>query len=298
MIFDLLKNFKEIYLTEADEFNLIKSSASCYMPQPYLISNAKSNKIGWLVSSIHGRSIISSYDGKYYTILKGIGLTYTNKSFVNISEFKYGHIWGALSKKDAIREFEVGNSYKELGGNSAHYDYVIKINSPITNNLVGLKKITPFLLQYRIECPIRVSDFGLNDKRTMVNYLKNVFNNDNPLYLNFTKKCLDNLTILHNNSFFYNALNVYNTTLIGEFVDFESSFSKSLYCPKEGFSIYQNLIAREIINLLQVVTVFADLVGEKINHKVLNKEIKHRYIDNLLNNELKKYHSKLYQLIS
>jgi hypothetical protein len=250
------------------------------------------------VSAVHGRSIIASSDNNEYVILKGSGLSYTLRSYVNISEYKYGHIWGHLQKSNGIREYKLGNLFSNLGGIGPKYEALIRINDYNQNNLVGLKRLTPYILQYKIKCPIRISDIGLYDRTEIVRFLEE--NNaiaQNTFHLYFANICIDNLLILHNNNFFYNSLSIYNTSLLGEFVDFESSFTRDYFCPKEGFKDYESLMAREIINLFQVITVFADILNEKINYKELNYLFKCQYCDKLKNVSQKKYIHKFYQLI-
>jgi hypothetical protein len=261
-------------------------------------THSKNQVKGWLVSAVHGRSVIASSDNNEYIILKGSGLSYTLKQYINISEYKFGHIWGYLSKGDGEREFKLGNLFSKLGGIGPKYEALIRIDDFNQNNMVGLNTIKPYLLQYKVKCPIRVSDIGLYDKKEIIKFLeqRNAIHH-NSFHLYFANICIANLLILHNNNFFYNSLSIYNTSLLGEFVDFETSFTKDLFCPKEGFEEYESLVAREIINLYQVITVFADVLNERINFNVLNKSLKNNYWDKLKNDALKKYANKFQQLI-
>jgi hypothetical protein len=297
---ELTRLFKTIILNESTDFKIIESVDSSIKPYPYLLNKTQGKKQieGWLVSAVHGRSIIASADNNEYTILKGSGLSYTLRQYVNISEYKYGHIWGHLSKCNGIREYKLGNLFSKLGGIGPKYEALIRIDDYNQKNLVGLNKLIPYLLQYKIKCPIRISDIGLYDRKEIIRFLEE--NNaiaQNTFHLYFANICIDNLLILHNNNFFYNSLSIYNTSLLGEFVDFESSFTMDYFCPKEGFKDYESLMNREIINLFQVITVFADILNEKINYKELNYLFRFKYCDKLKNVSQKKYIHKFHQLI-
>lgn len=297
---DLTRYFKKIYLCKSEDFTQLKSSDFMFDSYPYLVSktDCSNQRSGWLVSAVHGRSVIVSASEEEYVILKGAGLTYTSKQYINISEYKYNHIWGHFSKEGCLKEFKLGSMFSKLGGVGPKYEGVFRINDFTQEKLVGLKKITPYLLQYRVRCPIRVSDLGLFDKKVIKEYLsRNNAVYGNTFHLYFAKNCIHNLLTLHNHSFFYNSLNIYNTTLLGEFVDFESSFTKECFCPDEGFSEYESLMAREIINLLQVIAVFADVLGEEVRVKELNAIIECDYWNQVESPSIRKYRYKFHQLI-
>ncbi|WP_395803924.1 hypothetical protein [Daejeonella sp.] len=291
---DLTNYLKVIPLIRADDYLIVKkSSAYSFDIQPYFVgTNALEPESGFLVSSFHGRSIIKSHDDGYYRVLKGIGFTLFDKPVINICEYLDGHVWGALSRKCALKEFNFGKLAYSKGVYCPIYESVHSLSGSNFSG-VGIKMIKPFILQYRVHSPIRISDSSFIDKKILKKHIKYLYKSNYSIQESFIDKCIENLAILHNNNLFYNALNIFNVCVSGEFLDFENSLSKS----NPDFEVMQKYMPRELINLIFVLHAFASIIDEEFDIKYFKNRIKTNYLDKVDNPIIKKHHNRILELI-
>lgn len=127
---------------------------------PYL-RHPNGDKLMYCVSPIHGRSyLIKQNDKGRFVISKGNGLSYTQFSLLNTKEMG-DDTWGILLRKDAIRDFTLGNEVASLGIKTNKMEYVLELDHEIQLTTGHVLKLV--LLQYNVECPYRISDAPFMD---------------------------------------------------------------------------------------------------------------------------------------
>ena len=101
---------------------------------------------------LHCRSFVVSKTDNRFIVSKGNGLSYTEWTFLNTGELGDDTL-GLLLKKDALRDFHIGNEIASLGIRTNRMEYVLELNTRVT--LPNGNTLKPILLQYDvIESPM------------------------------------------------------------------------------------------------------------------------------------------------
>ena len=143
------------YKARAIEFDLLCSKVNQEEVFPYIRDN-KGDKNLFCISPIHGRSfVIRQKRNGNWIVSKGNGLSYSMHSFVDVSEPDC-YIWGALSKENAIRDYNIGNEVRDLGIKTNLMEAVLELDIQLFDKGTCVR---PCLLQYEVECPYRLCDY-------------------------------------------------------------------------------------------------------------------------------------------
>lgn len=230
------------------------------------------------ISPHHGRSYIVAQDSKSrYIVSKGNGLSYTQYNLLNTGEFGDNTL-GLLLKKDAIRDFNLGQEISSLGIKTNHMEYVLELHTDIT--LSNGHNLRPILLQYSVECPYRICDAAFVRRDILDKYIEKwdqfETHTHDERYLKAAEILVKNLRILHSNNILHNAIHVQNYTWALELLDFELSCSPRYpYDSEEDQKYVKDLFSREIIYTYEVINHIAWYLDEKLNY---------RKIDNIFQN--------------
>ena len=217
------------------------------------------------VSPVHGRSFVLSHNSNGRWIVgKGNGLSYTSHPFILTSSVN-GETWGGLSLDSAVRDFNVGNQVRELGIKTNIMDCVIALDMPI---IVNGESRQSALLQYSVECPYRISDFGFIPKDELKCYLDKWYSAYNELHMYAARVLIQNLRTLHDNNIMHNAMHPQNYTWALELVDFEASRSdKYPYDNADYEACVPMLIEAEVIQVYDIINYVAWCLGEQTNYR-------------------------------
>ena len=266
-----MESFVE-YRASAYEATIITANDDSVPTYTYIKTGNGDLKM-WSVSAQHGRSFIvdKTHDGRYI-ISKGNGLSYTTHTFVNTGEMG-SDTWGLLLKKDAIRDFTLGNEIASLGIKTNEMEYVIELDTLI--NLPNGESIRPILLQYSVECPYRISDAPFIDKSLMdieVAKWRNLTAcKHEKKYQVAAEVLLKNLRTLHDNKILHNAVHEQNFTWALELLDFELACSPTNPYDSEDYQRHvPDLFSREIIQTYQVILYIAGALREDVDYKYLD----------------------------
>lgn len=224
----------------------------------------------YCISPVHGRSFVlgKKKDGRW-VVGKGNGLSYSSHSFLNTG-ISDSYLWGFLPKMNAIRDFEIGIEVSSLGIKTNQMEYVLEIDKPMKNGA-----ITPFLLQYNVECPYRICDYAFMSKSVIGGYLSkwDLMNNHDFIdyHLIAADVLIKNLRIMHDNNIMHNAIHIQNYTWALELVDFEGArTNRNPYSCQEYESHVPNLIQGEIIQTYEIINYIAFCLKESVNFKIVD----------------------------
>ena len=249
-----------------------------------LIRNESGTEIMYGVSPIHGRSFVlqQASDDKWI-IGKGNGLGYSSHPFLNTSHVN-GDTWGALPLENAVRDFNIGNEVASLGIKTNRMEYVLDPEMTIIKN--G-EKTHGALLQYTVECPYRISDFGFIPKHALKKHVSNWEDVHQLKHLYAAEVLSSNLRILHQHHILHNAIHPQNYTWALELLDFEASRSdKYPYNNKEYERFVPLLEEMEIIQTYEIVNYIAWCLSETPDYKELESIFNNNGFEltNILNN--------------
>ncbi|MBQ8485433.1 MAG: hypothetical protein IJ534_04750 [Bacteroidaceae bacterium] len=243
---------------------------------PYL-RHPNGDKRMYCVSPIHGRSyLIKQNDKGRFVISKGNGLSYTQFSLLNTKEMG-DDTWGILLRKDAIRDFTLGNEVASLGIKTNKMEYVLELDHEI--QLTTGHVLKPVLLQYNVECPYRISDAPFMDAsqiwKQVMKWGKNSDNRYEDAYLIAATVLIRNLRILHDNEILHNAIHMQNYTWALELLDFELACSPSHpYDMADDQRHVKDLFHREIIQTYEIINYIACILQESIDFKKVDNLFK------------------------
>ena len=215
-------------IVRADEnpYKIILLKDERYKVFPYL-RNSDGDKEMYCVSPHHGRSYIvgKNNDGRF-VISKGNGLSYSQLSLIHTGEFG-DDTFGLLLKKDAERDFLMGQEIASLGIKTNHMEYVIELLHEIT--LTNRHKLNPILLQYDVECPYRICDAPfMTHKQIQSEVTKWESMNERgyeKAHMIAANVLIHNLRVLHDHNVLHNAIHEQNYTWALELLDFELACS-------------------------------------------------------------------------
>ena len=228
------------------------------------------------VSPEHGRSyVVGKTEEGRYIITKGNGLSYTQWIFLNTKEMGTNS-WGLVLKEDALRDFNNGKLAASYGIKTNRMHCVFELDDTLT--IADTDKSTtlkPVLLQYDVECPLRISDAAFYPKEIIKQYAQKwrieYSDNSSPLYMIAANVLINNLRVMHNNNFLHNAITVHNYTWALELLDFEMSNSEKYpYNDEVNSEVIQELYNRELLHTYQVITYIAVVLGETVDFKELD----------------------------
>ena len=219
-------------------------------------------------SPLHGRSFVvgRTIDGRFI-VSKGNGLCYTQDSYLHTGEFN-DDTWGLLLRKDAERDFIVGQEIEALGIKTNHMEYVLELDVEL--NLSNGHKIKPCMLQYDVECPFRICDAAfMTREQIMSEVAKWEKMNDRGYtksYMIAANVLIRNLRILHDHEILHNAIHEQNYTWALELLDFELACSPSHpYGSEDDMRHVKDLFPREIMQTYVIINYIAGVLREEID---------------------------------
>lgn len=240
---------------------------------PYILSKSGDVTIH-NISPCHGRSFIVGQRGqREFVVTKGNGLNYSSSTFLNTREMG-DDTWGLLLRKDAERDFLLGNEISSLGIKTNKMEAVIELEADI--ELPTNKIVHPVLLQYTVECPYRIEDCAFMPQRTLweevMRWERLNERGYEMAYLIAADVLIHNLRILHDNNILHNAIHIGNYTWALELLDFELACSPKHPYENEDYQRHAvDLFEREIIHTYVVINYIAGCLQEVVDFKVLDK---------------------------
>lgn len=242
------------------------------LPKFPLIRSLNGMEKMWSVSPEHGRSyVVGIHPNGRFVVSKGNGLSYTDSTFINTGEL--GHdSWGLLLMQDAIRDYKMGLEVERTGIKTNTMEYVMELNYPL--QMPDGTALNPFLLQYSVECPYRISDAIFMTKDTISQEVSKWRDQDKrhngQAHLIAAERLICNLRILHDNNILHNAIHIQNYTWALELLDFELACSPETPYEREDYQRHAvDLQAREIMHTYQIINYIAGVLREKVEHNVL-----------------------------
>ena len=209
-------------------YNILYNNLTDIKPFPLLKSNMGMTQIYNICPATHCRSFIVSKTGDRYIVSKGNGLSYTEWTFLNTGEFGDDTL-GLLLKKDALRDFHIGNEIASLGIRTNRMEYVLELDTSVL--LPNGNAIKPVLLQYDVACPYRIADARFMTEemiRSEVNKWKKAnTKHHNKKHMVAAEILVHNLRVLHDHGILHNAIHSGNYTWALELLDFELAHTPS-----------------------------------------------------------------------
>lgn len=265
----------KIYLAREVPCEMLLSQVSRNEVYPY-IKDDKGDKSIYCISPIHGRSFIIGQKGNgKWIVCKGNGLSYTTHSFVDVSEYDT-YIWGALSKDNAIRDYNICKEVHGLGIKTNLMNAVLELGIQLIDKETSMN---PCLLQYEVECPYRLSDYPFMSHAIQMKVIESWYqmgSKYSELYLIAADILVRNLHILHKNNILHNALHVQNYTWSLELVDFESSRTDNY--PYSNYEYERNVMMLkngEIMKTYEIINYIGWCIGEVLDYvkieRIFNK---------------------------
>lgn len=246
------------------EYETIYKSGNDIIIYPFVRNDAGNEEIH-CVSPLHGRSFVLKHndDGKWI-VGKGNGLSYTSHPYL-LTSSTYGETWGGLALENAMRDYNIGNQVRSLGIKTNTMESVVALDKMIVVNGVECKS---GLLQYSVECPYRINDFGFIPQCEFLQYLNKWDTKGEAYYLYAAKVLIRNLRILHDNHVMHNAMHPQNYTWSLELLDFEASRSDVYPFSNADYESYvPMLIEAEVIQVYEIINYIAWCLGEIVDHR-------------------------------
>ena len=238
-----------------------------YAVFPYL-RNPNGDKEMFCVSSHHGRSYIvgKTSDGRF-VVSKGNGLSYSQYQLIQTGEFGDDTL-GLLLRKDAERDFIIGQEIETLGIKTNHMEYVIELLLEVT--LINYHKVNPILLQYDVECPYRICDAVFMPQEQIqtevAKWERMNYRGYDIAHMIAANVLIRNLRILHDHNILHNAIHEQNYTWALELLDFELACSPTHpYNSEDNMRHVKDLFPREIMQTYVIINYISGVLGEEIN---------------------------------
>lgn len=261
------------YLATSYNYTIIRESLSFpEKPCPYILQK-DGNILIYNPSPLHGRSyIVGKTKNGRFIVSKGNGLSYSQFRFLHTGE-AFNYTWGLLLRRDAERDFILGQEIEALGIKTNHMEYVLKIDTQLT--LPNGHTINPYLLQYDVESPYRICDapfMNTNDIYSEVEKWEKMNEMGyNERYLVAANVLIKNLRILHDKKILHNAIHEQNYTWALELLDFElASSPMHPYDSQDNQLHFQDLFSREIIYTYVIINYIAGVLNEKIDYSTVD----------------------------
>lgn len=249
-------------------------SGSCHHPDPRpLLRDDRGSEAMWSPSPLHGRSFVlgESADGKS-VVGKGNGLSYSTFRFVSTGR-GWQDFWGMLGTEHSVRDFLVGEEVRSLGVKTNEMECVLELETGVLSP--SGETLRPCVLQYRVECPYRVSDFAFmppGEFRRQVGRWEALNENGfGRLHLVAAAVLIRNLRVLHDHGVLHNAIHVQNYTWALELLDFEGARTpRHPYGSAEYESFASELMEGEVIQTYEVINYIAWCLGEALDTKTVD----------------------------
>lgn len=239
---------------------------------PYL-RNPTGDKEMICVSSHHGRSyIVGKTTDDRFVVNKGNGLSYSQYQFIQTGEFGDDTL-GLLLKKDAERDFIIGQEIEALGIKTNHMEYVIELLREIT--LINGHQVRPILLQYDVECPYRICDAAFMTQEEIHKEVTKWERMNERYYekahMIAANVLIRNLRILHDHGILHNAIHEQNYTWALELLDFELACSPAHpYSNEDDMRHVKDLFSREILQTYVIINYIAGVLREEIDYAAVD----------------------------
>lgn len=253
-------------------FSLLKKGETQERFYPY-IRDYEGDLVMVCLSPHHGRSfVVDRMDNGRYIVSKGNGLSYTQQILLNTGEFGDDTL-GLLLRKDAERDFIMGQEIESLGIKTNHMEYVLELEREI--HLPNEHIIKPVLLQYDVECPYRICDAPfMTPKQIQSEVNKWERMNDKGVdqaYLIAANVLIRNLRILHDNEILHNAIHEQNYTWALELLDFELACSPAHPYERENDQRHvKSLFPREVLQTYVIINYIAGVLREDIDYAIVD----------------------------
>jgi len=225
----------------------------------------------YCISPIHGRSFVLKHTApNCWVVGKGNGLSYTQYRFLRNS-LVFSDTWGGLTLEKAQRDFLIGQEVQQLGIKTNSMQYVLELDWITPQN--GEEK-TAALLQYTVECPYRLSDFGFipNDMLRQCVSKWQCKKNYERKSLVAADILVSNLRILHDHDVMHNALHTQNYTWALELLDFEAARTNNHpYESAEYESFVPQLKDCEILQTYEVINYIIWCLQEQVDFSEIDQ---------------------------
>lgn len=258
---------------ESTQYAVLMSNGESYPVFPYLRSLDGDKKMCCL-SPNHGRSyVVGRLDNGRYVVSKGNGLSYTQCKWLNTGEMGDDTL-GLLLRKDAERDFTLGNEIAKLGIKTNHMEYVLELDREVLLQTGHILK--PVLLQYDVECPWRINDACFMPQKALYAELaKWEKMNDKGFeerHMIAADILIHNLRILHDHGILHNAIHEQNYTWALELLDFELACSPAHPYEREDYRRHvKDLFAREITQTYNLINYIAYVLKEPIDYARIDR---------------------------
>lgn len=248
-------------------FIIILLQDDSYNVFPYL-RNSNGNKKMFCVSPHHGRSYLvnKTKEGRF-VVSKGNGLSYSQYQLIHTGEFGDDTL-GLLLRKDAERDYIIGQEVESLGIKTNHMEYVLELDVKI--NLPNGHMLKPCLLQYDVECPFRICDATfMSQEQIQAEVAKWEKLNErgyDKAHMIAANVLIRNLRILHDHNILHNAISEQNYTWALELLDFELACSPTHpYTSEDDMRHVKDLFPREILQTYVIINYIAGVLREEID---------------------------------
>lgn len=252
---EVMRSFK----ASIEEYKIVCQSENMTEHLPY-VRNDKGNCCILCVSPYHGRSfVLKQVDKDCWIIGKGNGLSYTTHPYVLTSHVN-GETWGGLTIDNAMRDFRIGNEIRNLGVKTNIMRGVLALDKVIIQD--GKQKQAA-LLQYSVECPYRISDFGFIPQTELCRYVSKWDGSPSHKHLYAAEVLVRNLRLLHDHHVMHNAMHPQNYTWALELLDFEASRTDTYPYDNPDYEAYVPiLLEAEIVQTYEIINYIAWCLGE------------------------------------
>lgn len=219
------------------------------------------------VSPLHGRSFLLGMNKGRWVVGKGNGLSYTTHPFVITSPIN-GETWGGLSLDNAVRDFNICNEVSSLGIKTNQMEYVLSLDGNILQNGESCKA---GLLQYSVECPYRISDYGFIPQQMLNDTVTKWKGRYSQKHLQAADILVRNLRILHENNIMHNALHPQNYSWALELLDFEASRTDKYPYDNPDYEAYVPMLIKiEVVQTYETINHIAWCLGEEPDYHTID----------------------------
>lgn len=243
------------------DYSILKDNQTQSEIYPFFRDKSGQERM-WRVSPLHGRSfVVGRHSDGRYVVSKGNGLGYTEYPLLNTGEMG-ADTWGLLLRKDAERDFVLGNEVAETDILTNRMEYVLELDMDIV--LEGMT-IRPALLQYSVSCPYRINDAPFISKKVISDAVSrwgrfDIHGLKEP-YLIASDVLIGNLRTLHDRGILHNAIHEGNYTWDLELLDFELSCSPTTPYDREDYRRHvPDLFSREVLQTYGVINYIAGVL--------------------------------------
>ena len=237
------------------------------------------------ISPIHGRSfVVGRAENGRYIVSKGNGLSYSSSVYSSLSLERSESMWGLLKKENARRDFVIGMEVSKTGIRTNNMEYVIELDKKLPYDETHV--IIPYLLQYDVLCPYRITDYhfmpiDVRDRAIKTWEQLNEYQfRSKHMIAAYT--LIKNLYVLRKNGILHNSLHAQNYTWALELLDFESSRSPSYPYENEEYESWAKVLADvEIVQTYEVINYISWCLKENVDYHEIAKIFKHFNLMNL-----------------